>query len=38
MALAVLLLVFLICVVAIAAFVFPPSKIVSMMKGDKKPK
>jgi cbb3-type cytochrome oxidase subunit 3 len=38
MALAILLLVFLICILAVAAFVFPPSKLVSMMKGEKKGK
>ena len=36
MALAVLLLVFFICVLAIAGFVFPPSKIVALMKGETK--
>jgi cbb3-type cytochrome oxidase subunit 3 len=36
MALAVLILVFLICIIAVAAFVFPPSKIVAMIRGEKK--
>jgi hypothetical protein len=38
MALAVLLLVFLICILAVAAFVFPPSKIVMLIRGEKKRK
>jgi len=36
MGLALLLIVFLICIVAVAAFVFPPSKIVDLLKGEKR--
>jgi len=35
MALAVLILVFFVVILAVAAFVFPPSKIVELMKGKK---
>jgi len=36
MAFVVLVLVFVICILAVAAFVFPPSKIVAMIRGEKK--